>query len=152
MGPMLARLAKIAIGLLVGGVVYELWKHEKPRLQTPRHQNAAGHDIQVVVPVDGRAKLGVAVAPVPPNNGSAAIFLAPPPVSTGKLGIEPTVITPGGPANLSVDNASDVQNALNALGVTPKLDVDGVVGPKTTANVRFFQMTHGLAATRQVSP
>jgi hypothetical protein len=46
------------------------------------------------------------------------------------------------PAGFAVEN---VQSQLNALGMNPKLDVDGVFGPATHAAVTAFQQAHNLA-------
>ena len=111
-----------------------------------------GAPIQTVVPVtDSATKPGVAAAPLPPNNGSAATFTPPPATPNGKLGLEPTVITPSGAANLSIDSVSDVQNALTTLGVA-KLAADGKSGPATAAAVTVFQSAHGLPSTGIIDP
>lgn len=39
-----------------------------------------------------------------------------------------------------------LQTAINLLGTTPPLDVDGEYGPNTTAAVQQFQATHQLVA------
>ena len=134
----------------VGGL--ELYKHFHPQLQSLRHVGPTGAPIQTVVPVtDSATKPGVAAAPLPPNNGSAATFTPPPATPNGTLGLEPTVITPSGAANLSIDSVSDVQNALTTLGVA-KLAADGKSGPATAAAVTVFQSAHGLPSTGIIDP
>ena len=134
----------------VGGL--ELYKHFHPQLQSLRHVGPTGAPIQTVVPVtDSATKPGVAAAPLPPNNGSAATFTPPPATPNGTLGLEPTVITPSGAANLSIDSVSDVQNALTTLGVA-KLAADGKPGPATAAAVTVFQSAHGLPSTGIIDP
>lgn len=149
-----AKLA-VAAGAGLGG--FELWRHFYPKLQSLRSVSASGHPIQVVVPVGPkvanlRAIKGQSAAPLPPNNGTAATFTPPAAASAGKLGNEPTVITPTGAANLSVDNVTDIQNALNTLGQQPALAVDGKDGPNTQAAIRSFQASHGMMPDGQPSP
>jgi peptidoglycan hydrolase-like protein with peptidoglycan-binding domain len=48
------------------------------------------------------------------------------------------------PPPMQVQTSSDVQKALNALGYTPALTVDGSIGPKSIAAVKWFQQAHGL--------
>jgi peptidoglycan hydrolase-like protein with peptidoglycan-binding domain len=141
----------IAAGVAaVGGL--ELWKHFHPQLQSLRHIGASGAPIQVVVPVVSTpAKPSVAAAPLPPNNGTAATFTPPPATPAGTLGLEPTVITPSGAANLSIDSVSDVQNALTTLGVA-KITADGKPGPLTATAVSTFQAAHGLPSTGIIDP
>jgi peptidoglycan hydrolase-like protein with peptidoglycan-binding domain len=145
-------LAASAVGL--GG--YEAWKHFYPKVQSLRTVSSSGHPVQVVVPVKtiqlplpGK---GQAVAPVPSNNGTQAYHIPPPPSPTGQIALEPTVITPTGAANLSVDNVSDIQNALNALGWSPPLKADGIVGPLTSGAIKSFESSHGLPVDGQASP
>jgi peptidoglycan hydrolase-like protein with peptidoglycan-binding domain len=40
---------------------------------------------------------------------------------------------------------NDIQKMLNGLGYTPKLAVDGAMGPKTSAAIKAFQTSQGLA-------
>jgi peptidoglycan hydrolase-like protein with peptidoglycan-binding domain len=130
----------------------ELWMHFHPQLQSLRHVGPTGAPIQVVVPVVATAtKPGVAAAPIPPGNGSAATFTPPPAVPAGALALEPTVITPSGAANLSIDSVSDVQNALTTLGIA-KLTADGKTGPQTASAVTLFQAAHGLPSTGIIDP
>jgi len=39
---------------------------------------------------------------------------------------------------------SDIQKMLNGLGYTPKLAVDGAMGPKTQKAIKAFQTSQGL--------
>lgn len=45
-----------------------------------------------------------------------------------------------------------VQTAINAAGYQPPLVVDGLVGPKTTSGVRWFQQLHGLTVDGLIGP
>jgi peptidoglycan hydrolase-like protein with peptidoglycan-binding domain len=155
MGPLLARLG-IAAGVSVLG--WEIWKHERPKIQSLRHFSLSGHPIQVVVPVKSVprkiiALKGVTDVPIPPNNGTSATYVAPPAnTAQGRLGVEPTVITPFGAANLSVNSVTDIQNSLNALGANPKLNVDGISGPLTQNAIRSFQASQGIGQDGVASP
>jgi peptidoglycan hydrolase-like protein with peptidoglycan-binding domain len=143
-----ALVAKVAAAgaVAVGG--FEAWKYLNPRLQSLRTVSATGHVIQVVVPVKSPLPVpvsGQATAPVPPNNGTAAIQVLPKPVMGTGLALEPMIITPSGhAANLTVDSTSDIQRTLNTLGWVPALVIDGQIGPKSTAAIKSFQQSHGL--------
>ena len=141
-------IAKVIAASAVGLGGYEAWKHFYPKVQSLRTVGPSGHPIQVVVPVKHVVLRGTvksqASAPVPPNNGSQAIHLPPPQAPTGMVAMEPTVITPTGAANLSIDNVSDIQNALNTLGWSPPLAADGILGPLTKQAILSFQASHGL--------
>jgi len=144
----------IGVGALgFGG--YEAWKHFFPKLQSLRTVSSSGHPVQVVVPVKPLTLRGPiksqTIAPVPANNGTQNNFISPPSAPTGRIGNEPTVITPTGAANLSVDNVSDVQNALNALGWSPPLKADGILGPLTSNAISSFEGSHGLPVDGQTS-
>lgn len=144
----------IATGALgFGG--YEAWKHFYPKLQSLRTVSSSGHPVQVVVPVKPLTlRMPVksqTVSPVPVNNGTQNNFIPPPSAPTGRVANEPTVITPTGSANLSVDNVSDVQNALNTLGWSPPLKADGILGPLTSNAISSFEGSHGLPVDGQTS-
>jgi peptidoglycan hydrolase-like protein with peptidoglycan-binding domain len=144
----------IATGALgFGG--YEAWKHFYPKLQSLRTVSSSGHPVQVVVPVKPLTlRMPIksqTISPVPSNNGTQNNFIPPPSAPTGRVANEPTVITPTGSANLSVDNVSDVQNALNALGWSPALKPDGILGPLTSAAISSFEQSHGLPVDGQTS-
>jgi peptidoglycan hydrolase-like protein with peptidoglycan-binding domain len=47
---------------------------------------------------------------------------------------------------------SDIQKMLNALGYTPKLAVDGAMGPKTSAAIKAFQTSQGMTVDGQATP
>lgn len=150
-----SAFAKIVAAGAVGLGGYEAWKHFYPKLQSLRTVSSSGHPVQVVVPVKTQLTMpgkGQAIAPVPPNNGTLAYHIPPPPAPTGQIALEPTVITPSGAANLSVDNVSDIQNALNTLGWVPSLKADGIIGPLTSAAIRSFEASHGIPVDGQASP
>jgi peptidoglycan hydrolase-like protein with peptidoglycan-binding domain len=52
----------------------------------------------------------------------------------------------------SVVTNKDVQSALNTLGTAPRLTVDGILGPLSTAAVKTFQAAHGLAVDGIAGP
>ena len=56
---------------------------------------------------------------------------------------------PGASASMDLRG---VQHALNLLGQSPPLVEDGINGPKTSAAVRAFQSTHGLAIDGNAGP
>jgi peptidoglycan hydrolase-like protein with peptidoglycan-binding domain len=45
-----------------------------------------------------------------------------------------------------------VQMRLNAAGANPQLDVDGDLGPATSAAIKAFQTSHGLVADGIAGP
>jgi peptidoglycan hydrolase-like protein with peptidoglycan-binding domain len=51
-----------------------------------------------------------------------------------------------------VSTNKDVQHALNLLGASPALVEDGVLGPKTNAAIKAFQISHGLVADGVAGP
>jgi peptidoglycan hydrolase-like protein with peptidoglycan-binding domain len=58
----------------------------------------------------------------------------------------------GRPVRRYVETVSDVQTALNLLGASPPLDVDGNVGHRTAAAIRAFQIMHGMLADGFAGP
>ena len=51
-----------------------------------------------------------------------------------------------------VQSVREVQEALNALGASPPLLVDGRMGRKTVAAIKVFQVTHGMLADGFAGP
>jgi lysozyme len=64
----------------------------------------------------------------------------------------------GAPADASVNpqwprgSIGWVQTKLNAAGANPQLDVDGDLGPATSAAIKTFQTSHGLVADGIAGP
>jgi peptidoglycan hydrolase-like protein with peptidoglycan-binding domain len=48
--------------------------------------------------------------------------------------------------------AQQIQSALNALGTSPPLTVDGKMGPRSIAAIKSFQLSHGLVADGVAGP
>jgi hypothetical protein len=138
--------AKVGLGGLLTLAGYKTYRHFYPKLQSLRHVNKEGHAIQVVVPVTGTPPaVGHTDVPIPPNNGTMAVHTPPRPAPPKVLAHEPTVITPSGAANLNIDNVSDAQHALNALGHT--VAVTGVHDAPTAQALSTVQTQNGLPAT-----
>jgi peptidoglycan hydrolase-like protein with peptidoglycan-binding domain len=57
-----------------------------------------------------------------------------------------------GAVDVDVSSASGVQTALNLLGASPQLDVDGQIGPMSKAAIRAFRASHGLPASDAIDP
>lgn len=55
-------------------------------------------------------------------------------------------------SQLSVTSVSALQKALNAIGTRPSLKPDGIVGPKTTAALKAFQISQGLVSDGVLGP
>jgi peptidoglycan hydrolase-like protein with peptidoglycan-binding domain len=55
-------------------------------------------------------------------------------------------------SQLPVSDVLGLQRALNALGTTPPLKVDGIIGKKTTAAIKAFQISQGLVADGIAGP
>jgi peptidoglycan hydrolase-like protein with peptidoglycan-binding domain len=55
-------------------------------------------------------------------------------------------------SQLAVKSSEDIQRALNALGSNPALKVDGIIGPKTEAAIKAFQIATGLVADGVAGP
>jgi peptidoglycan hydrolase-like protein with peptidoglycan-binding domain len=150
MGPLL-------IGTVVLGGGYLLYSHfsSTPALQSIRRLTSSGVPVQVVVPVTNTpVKNGIAVIPVPNGNGPNAVYAPPPAVSIIQSALNklsstvPAVITPTGASNFTVITNQDVQKALNTLGyATPKLTVDGNIGPLSIAAIKNFQTLTGMPVT-----
>ncbi len=49
-------------------------------------------------------------------------------------------------------SVADVQHALNQLGASPQLQVDGQAGPKTTAAIKSFQAQAGISVDGVIGP
>jgi Putative peptidoglycan binding domain len=142
--------AKVGLGVAGVGTGVGLYRWRKARFQSMRHLDKDGHPIQVVVPVNGQPapQSSVSNVPIPPNNGTKAVFRPPPPVGRAKLSLsEASIVTPTGAANLSVDSVTDAQHALNALGAS--VPVDGMHNGPTQAALAHFQSTNGLPTTAQ---
>lgn len=71
--------------------------------------------------------------------------------SNNPIGQSATVLNAKAPPP-QVNTISDVQHALNVLGASPQLTVDGKNGPKTEAAVKAFQIAHGLTADGIAGP
>ena len=63
-------------------------------------------------------------------------------VRNGTFGGAPGAPAPGGGSR----SMADIQRAVNGLGYTPPLDVDGLDGPKTQAGVKWLQERVGASA------
>jgi hypothetical protein len=81
--------------------------------------------------------------------------------SAGPCGIQPVPPRPCAcahtlsaptPPGFNLSTVEGVQQALNALGANPKLDVDGDIGPMTEAAVKALQYHAGLAADGDAGP
>jgi peptidoglycan hydrolase-like protein with peptidoglycan-binding domain len=107
-----------------------------PVPETVNKQQATGQSTTPPAPAGSGGKPVV----VPTNRGP--VFAPPKTVQQGSGGdIQPApiVVTPSGSSSTAIGSVADVQRALNTLGVQPTLAVDGISGPKTQANVRYFQ-------------
>lgn len=58
-------------------------------------------------------------------------------------------IAPDGSAPL---DAEWLQRSFNALGATPQLDVDGIIGAGTRSTIKAFQASKGITVTGRVGP
>jgi lysozyme family protein len=56
------------------------------------------------------------------------------------------------PSKVPVRDGIWLQNSLNRLGASPKLDLDGIVGPGTRNAVRAFQLASGIEVDGLVGP
>ena len=94
--------------------------------------------------------------PVPITTNDGTVFAPPNTVQVTSSGDvtqpAPIVVTPGGSSSIAVGNTLDVQRALNTLGYTPRLDEDGKLGPKTTANIKAFQSKSHLTTDGIAGP
>ena len=68
--------------------------------------------------------------------------------------LRPDSAAPAGALNPEAPRGSIawVQTRLNAAGANPQLDVDGDLGPATSAAIKAFQTTHGLVADGIAGP
>ena len=67
----------------------------------------------------------------------------------GPVQIQPRPIQP---SPQPVRDGMWLQNSLNRLGASPKLELDGIVGPATRNAVRAFQLAQGLVVDGLVGP
>jgi lysozyme family protein len=63
--------------------------------------------------------------------------------------VQPRPITP---SDKPVRDGIWLQNSLNRLGASPKLDLDGIVGPATRNAVRAFQLAQGITVDGLTGP
>jgi peptidoglycan hydrolase-like protein with peptidoglycan-binding domain len=64
----------------------------------------------------------------------------------------PVIQTPTGSSSVAIVSLRDVQHALNTLAYAPSLKEDGILGPKTSANVRAFQSKAHLVVDGNAGP
>jgi peptidoglycan hydrolase-like protein with peptidoglycan-binding domain len=99
---------------------------------------------------------GPAPAPIPVSTNGGITYAPPNTVQVTPSGDvtqpAPIVVTPSGSSSIAVGNTKDVQRALNTLGYTPKLEEDGKLGPKTTANIKAFQSKNHLTVDGVAGP
>src|ERR1700690_133990 len=55
-------------------------------------------------------------------------------------------------SQLPVTDVVSMQRALNAIGAKPPLKLDGIIGKKTTAQIKAFQISQGLVADGIAGP
>jgi peptidoglycan hydrolase-like protein with peptidoglycan-binding domain len=82
--------------------------------------------------------------------GSGVVFSPPDAVQPNQS--LPIVVSPTGQTAIGLSSVSDVQRALNTLGVQPLLKTDGKLGPNTIANIKLFQKSHGLTVDGNAGP
>jgi len=133
----------------IGGGAYGLYRVlAKPAVQTTTAPN--GTKIVVPVPATVNKQQATGQSTTPPSTGTPTLsntnrgpVFAPPKAiqqgSGGDIQPAPIVVTPSGSSSTAIGSIADVQRGLNTLGVQPMLVVDGISGPKTQANVRYFQ-------------
>jgi peptidoglycan hydrolase-like protein with peptidoglycan-binding domain len=82
---------------------------------------------------------------------SAVLAAVNPPAADAVTGTTGTP-SPAPAPTVAVVTNKDVQHALNLLGANPPLQEDGVLGPKSVAAIKTFQLTHGLVADGVAGP
>ena len=107
----------------------------------------------------GNNGLTVDGIPGPKTKAALVAALAGSPIPASSLAqpaaVVPAVYTPPAPTAplmapappMAVNTNTDVQRAINALGYSPPLTVDGAIGPKSIAAVKWFSKTTGSPST-----
>jgi peptidoglycan hydrolase-like protein with peptidoglycan-binding domain len=103
------------------------------------------HTLVPVVSANTHKPIATTVKP-----GSGVIFSPPDAVQPNQS--LPIVVSPTGQSAIGLSSVSDVQRALNTLGVQPLLKTDGSLGPNTIANIKSFQSSHGLTVDGNAGP
>lgn len=154
----------IVIGI-VGAAGVALYKFfQKPAFQVTQTKTSTGVPIKIAVPVPrtvnrrqatGKVDIGPVSVSTPKSAKPTAaqtstqgtVYSPPQTIQTGSGGeTQPTpiIVSPTGSTSMAIGSLKDVQRALNTLGFLPLLKEDGLLGPKTTANVKAFQSKNGL--------
>ena len=153
-------IAMGGIGLAAYGI-YELF-FKKPSFQTHTTSGPNGQILHVRTPVTSNITpaqaTGIPNKQVLPGTppavavnvpGQGIVHAPPNSVTVTTIGVQPPpfIITPTGASTATIATTKDVQRALNALGYTPRLTEDGIIGPNTIANIKQFQSSSGIAVT-----
>jgi peptidoglycan hydrolase-like protein with peptidoglycan-binding domain len=149
-------ILQVLAGLAVLGGLYEYTQGDDTsgKVQAQKGITPQGVPVATVVPVTKTVSSAQAnpslfvpapkvpgYLPPPAHIQTPSATLAP----SGVLTLPPIVVTPSGAASVAVQSISDLQGALNALGVAmPPLPVSGNMDPATQAAIRTFQMVNGL--------
>lgn len=134
-------------------------------VQVQRIMGAGGVPLKIFTPITSNLtsgqKTGVSspAAPtksaVPHTTRNSGIVYAPPKAvvmtSDGPQPV-PVIQSPTGSSSIAISSVTDVQRALNTLGYAPTLKEDGLLGPKTSGNVRAFQSKSGLVVDGNAGP
>lgn len=163
--------AVILLGLAGAGYGgYQLVKKpKKGDFQTQNLLGQGGVPIKVVTPIPKKAtpvqsKTPTVRAPSPkavtvpqkattavPHPTAKTVVFAPPKAVIPNQPA-PIIVTPTGASSVVISTTKDVQRALNTLGFLPKLVEDGIIGPKTIANIKQFQSKNSLAVDGNAGP
>ena len=167
MNPLILKIAG------VGGGVWLLSKFwPKQAFQSTQTMTPDGKVVRVSVPVPDSVNpaqaMAVSTTPAVPMTQPASpkavpvlipnkgVVYAPPkviqPNSSGAPQPTAIITSPTGASSVTIGTLKDVQRALNTLGYVPKLDEDGVISPKTAANIKVFQSKMGLAVDGNAGP
>lgn len=148
----------VALGVLgLGGWgLYEAFFKKK----TTQGMATGTPGVFVVAPVPSSVTQSQAtgVVTTPPSSGGVTATTKPGGIVYGPANAVqpgqslPILVTPTGQSAIGLSSTSDVQRALNTLGVQPLLKVDGSLGPNTIANIKNFQSSHGLPVDGNAGP
>ncbi len=155
--------------VILGGLVGAGWGAVKLLRKPAQVQTvigAGGVPVRIITPATsitpGQASgISAPASPSPTHTavahvGPAGVAYAPPKsivtMPSGAVQPPPIIQTPTGSSSVAIISLRDVQHALNALGYSPPLKEDGILGPRTIANVRAFQGKSSLAVDGNAGP
>ena len=160
--PALLLLGGIGAGVGTVKVIQVVTKPKKEDFQTQNVLGQGGIPLKIRTPISKKTtREQRSTRPVsPPAKGRYSVpqtsikgpVVYAPPKSTNQYQSAPILVSPTGASSMAIGSVKDVQRGLNTLGFLPRLVEDGIIGPKTIANIKAFQSKNGLVVDGNAGP